>query len=1243
MSDIDDVNEVIKDARTALGQTQTHHDRAACLDELGLALGDRFSITRDADDLEEAIRVSAEAVNMTPMGSPDRAGRLSNLGIRLAERHSITLELGDIQEAISIMRQVLEVTPDGDPDLAMYLNNLGTALADQYAQTSSMADLDEAIEITQQAINAAIDDHSDLPMYLNSLALRLGDRYARTGEGSDLDAALEAIRNAIDLTPDDSSDRDLYSNTLVIQLGRQYSRTGEIDYLHESIQVAQDIVDTTSSNDPDRPMYLSTLGLSLGDLYSVTYEDSCIDNAIMALREALDLMPESSKERAIYIHDLGNQFGRRYSKTGATVDLQECLGLTRDAIDSVPTNHPDRAGWLSNLGIRLGEGYVRGDSSAEIEEAIQFTEEAIRTTKVKTDKATYLCNLGDRLGERYLRTGAVTAIENAVEATQQAISLAADPIAKAMCFLNLGNRFGDRYDVEGVKGYLDESIRTLQQAVDMIPENHLGKAKVLNSLGIRLAARYTLISGTDDLESAIEVTKQAAELTPTTSPSRALYLHNLGTVLGDRYTRMRDQTDLDEAIGLSREAVAVTPSSHPNRAMYLNGLAARLGDRYSGDSAGSSSDLDDIVEAASEAVDATPSVHTRRPVYLNSLGIWLMEKYKREDRISDLDEAIQALQGAVNKAPESHPERARYLVNLGTSLDLKYERTGASVDHQGAISQLQSALREPNYPTIDRISAGIAILQICSVTSDWEQAYDALEIAVSLVPKLTARSLENSDKQHLLGQVVGLASNAAAAALHAGRGPAVALKLLEQGRGVLATALEEMRADVMELQAKYPQLAKRFVALRDELDSPVTRNVSHQKDQTGFTHQAQANRRYDVGNKLDEVITEIQRESGFEDFLAAPSEEDLMTAASCGPIVVINTSEYRCDAILVEQHQIRSVPLPAEMEQEARNRDPGTIGTLEWLWDTVVNPILDALGFSYRHDPSLEKWPRIWWVATGIMTKFPLHAAGRHDDESASVLDRVMSSYSSSIKTIIQSRRRGLEETASTAARALLVAMKHTPEQASLPFAAREIEVVREFVKTMHLEPVEPGQHKYDIMTHLPQCKVFHFAGHGYTDAQDPMRSHLLLQDGRENPLTVANLLEINLREHMPFLAYLSACGTGQIRDKRYMDESIHLISACQSAGFRHVIGTLWEVNDELCVDMARITYEGMRDGYMTDESVCWGLHNSTRQLRDNWRNMAMSSIARRATDGDRRLRDIIACDDEAKPLQWVPYVHFGV
>jgi tetratricopeptide (TPR) repeat protein len=1273
MADPGDVHEAVQAAREALDEMpQDHHDRAIYLDNLGVALGDRYSTTGDAADLEEAIRLSWEAVNITPEDSPDRAGRLSNYGIRLAERYSMRREITDLEDAIRIMRQVVDITPRDDPDKAMYLNNLGTALGDRYLQTSRIADLDESIQITQEAIDAAIDDYSDRAMYLNSLGLRLGDRYLRTGETADLENAIGVVREAISITPEDSPDRALYLNTLGVELGHQYSKTGAVPDLEESVRVAQEAVDAAPQHHPDRAMYLNSLGLALGDRYSITKAMSDVENAILALREALDLTPEDSSSRAIYLDGLGNQFGHRYSETGAIADLEESIRVTQEAVQLTPRDHPDRASGLNNLGVRLSDRYLRTGTTADLEEAIRVTQEAVNTTLEITSKASYLCNLGNRLGERYSRIGATADINNAIEAIRQAIDIIpGDTMKQAMCLGSLGNRLGDRYDAEGTMAYLEESISVLQQAVNMTPENHPNKVRYLNNLGVRLAARYSSIGAITDLENTIQVTRGAVKMTPENDPSRALFLNNLGSALGDRYTRMNTMADLEEAIRVAREAVNMTPKGYPNRAMYLNSLAIRLGDRYS--KGGTTSDLEDIIQAAREAVSTIPDGHSKRPAYLNNLGIRLLERYVRtcsQNATTDLEEAIRVLLEAVDTTPESHPDMAEFLINLGTALDHRYSITGAIADHEGALSRFQSALHEPNSPTIDRIAGGIAVLQICATTSDWQQACDASEIAVHLIPKLTSRSLENSDRQHMLSQVVGLASNAAAAALHAGRGPTVALEFLEHGRGVLATFLEEMRTDIIDLREGYPELAKQFVRLRDELDTPVTRSTFLSDGHGDYNQQHRASRRYDAGSKLDKLIVEIRRRPGFEDFLTSPNEAEMRAAARRGPIVVINTSEYRCDAILVEQHQIRSLALPGlkskDIENTARNSDLGKTEILEWLWDAVAHPVLDALGFT--QSPSSENWPRVWWISTGVLGKLPLHTAGRHGNGSAeTVLDRVMSSYSSSIKAIIHGRRRAAPvATSSVPEQALLVDMQDTPGQSSLRFATKEVAVIYDICKLMALDPVKPGLRKRDIVPHLPKSKIFHFAGHGRTDNIDPSQSQLLLEDWMTDPFTVATLLGMNLRERAPFMAYLSACGTGQIKNERFLDESIHLISACQLAGFRHVIGTLWEVNDESCVDMARITYEAMRDGGMTDESVCRGLHNATRELRDRWLNMPIKarrgrsarkadiSLAEDETDGrsardgdqrdDRLPRNVVPCDDdETRPLHWVPYVHFGV
>jgi CHAT domain-containing protein len=127
-------------------------------------------------------------------------------------------------------------------------------------------------------------------------------------------------------------------------------------------------------------------------------------------------------------------------------------------------------------------------------------------------------------------------------------------------------------------------------------------------------------------------------------------------------------------------------------------------------------------------------------------------------------------------------------------------------------------------------------------------------------------------------------------------------------------------------------------------------------------------------------------------------------------------------------------------------------------------------------------------------------------------------------------------------------------------------------------------------------CKIFHFAGHGLSDSKDPSHSSLLLEDWKDEPLTVETLRGQKLQETSPFLA---ACSTGANEHDQLLDEGVHLVSACQLAGFRHVVGTLWEVSDKHCVDVANILYKTLQEEGMTDIAVARGLHHAIRTLRD--------------------------------------------
>ncbi len=80
-------------------------------------------------------------------------------------------------------------------------------------------------------------------------------------------------------------------------------------------------------------------------------------------------------------------------------------------------------------------------------------------------------------------------------------------------------------------------------------------------------------------------------------------------------------------------------------------------------------------------------------------------------------------------------------------------------------------------------------------------------------------------------------------------------------------------------------------------------------------------------------------------------------------------------------------------------------------------------------------------------------------------------------------------------------------------------------------------------------------------------------------------------------LAFLSACSTAR-PGARLADEAIHLASAFQLAGYRHVIGTLWPIQDSPAARLTENLYRALADAG-TASVAATALHTVTRQLRN--------------------------------------------
>lgn len=84
-------------------------------------------------------------------------------------------------------------------------------------------------------------------------------------------------------------------------------------------------------------------------------------------------------------------------------------------------------------------------------------------------------------------------------------------------------------------------------------------------------------------------------------------------------------------------------------------------------------------------------------------------------------------------------------------------------------------------------------------------------------------------------------------------------------------------------------------------------------------------------------------------------------------------------------------------------------------------------------------------------------------------------------------------------------------------------------------------------------------------------------------------------------LAYLPACHSVRSWALPLLDEGIHLAGSFLLAGFPHVVGMLWQINDKRSVAMVEAVYLHMirNDDVIDFDASAEALHRATKILRD--------------------------------------------
>jgi tetratricopeptide (TPR) repeat protein len=911
-------------------------------------------------------------------------------------------------------------------------------------------------------------------------------------------------------------------------------------------------------------------------------------------------------------------------------ELNQLL-LTRfdETIDSISGDDPVRLELLSRYAVLNLQKYERNGQLDDLNEAISKQVQAVEdTAEGDPELAGRLSNLVVMLQRRFERTGRMEDLEESIQRAQQAVKDTAENDPELAGRLNnLGATLQRRFERTGRIEDLKESVQLARQVVENTAKNDPKLAGRLNNLGVILQKRFERTGRMKDLEESIQRAQQAVDVTPPDHPDLAGYLSNLGNCLRRRFERTGKMEDLEESIQRAQQAVDVTPPDHPDLAAYLNNLGNKLESRF--ETTGKMEDLEESIRQTQQAVKNTAKNDPELASRLNNLSNKFESRFKRTGRMEDLEESIRRAQQAVDVTPQDHPNLAGWLYTFGRCL-------GLSSQLHRQDQALEAFRRSWNCVSgipFHRLRSAIQAIRSLKQRSDWSEALNIAEQATNLLPLMNNRSLSRDDQQYVVSAFSGLAADACSLVLQTGGDAFEALELLELGRGVIMGLLMDDRSDISALEQSHPEQAAVYDRLRSEVNSPMPE--VEEIDQ----RRASMARHLEAVHQLDECISSIRQLSGHERFLLGPTLDDLKEWASEGPIVVVNMTDIRSDAIIVTSAVVTAIRLPQLTEADAVKwidqdlttyHNPEEKGKknkrytqfLSWLWSSCVEVILHRIHNGKR--PTPDSLPRIWWIGVGIANSLPFHAAGTHSIGSTmNTLHWAISSYTPTIKALIHARKRAsaIVKTHNGPPRLLVVTMPQTLGEQDLPGVEREgLEVQMAVQPTFSSQSlVQPDARS--VMKRLVQCDMLHFAGHGMSDHADPFNSSLMLQEAdgaltKVDKLSVRQISDVQLKEAR--IAYLSACSTAENRSQKLVDEVIHLASGFQVAGFSDVIASMWSTDDDICVQMARGFYERLKDSYGNDwdkRAVAAAVHDSMMEIRSTkWRY----------------------------PLLWAPYVHLG-
>lgn len=1208
------LNESIEYCRKAVTLGDPHGwNRSLHLNDLGQQLTTRYNLTHDENDYVEAENSFQEAIALKPAGKPVFLFRWAKL-IRSRD------EFENCEKAEMLRKYITKLSEAVRSESKEFKNaeyrvsisriwwNVGCAIWERYELTKNPEDLEKASEIFGIARTAPQHDSMDRFYSCRDLGRVNAIQFKNGGSLEKAESAVKWLKEALQVVPDSL----LVMESLANHLLNFANHTDSDEMIAESVEILEKA--TSTDDDPGNSVF-DAHALTLMSRFKRQGRSEDIEMAIQKYRSLADRSRDSESDHAQYLLKLAQCLLLRFESLEQQEDLDDSQAQAERAASFKDVPRSFKGDCLHLEGLISNARYKWSNKPDFLHRAIEQFQESLQQHVAKGNRNEYLVR---------------------------------NDLANA-CFL----KFKRTLLLEDLSEAINEYESALQDLNNVgLNTSQKDSLMITHGLAIALTAQFEITQQQQDIDRAIVCHEKCYQGAAKRTLHGVIRANNLAFAYQERFKLTSKMPDVQKSQAVLIEVLAwdVDLQASQKSNLYNNLGRAFL---LSYIECKEPSYLNYAADNFRRAIDAGCTLPAFQLAASVNLSRVLLYKAKHTKQLIDQIAVLQQLQQSLgfvrssnNGSDYSHMDGLIYNL-LEYTLDSWENSSFSATSTHGQMYLCACQTLLPRLKTIQ--SSAIARFYIYAsiaqriISKQPKAARDMIRIAAEILPKSMLFSFDRKDILNNLGNFAALPSFTIACSLEAEDSPQQALELFDKVRSVMwnnvlsskLSLRENENESFAELRAKEEHIAKLIAANKIPKKGPLMSS----EELGGML--VQQHEVYRQGVEYERITEQLQLNPEYEKLMQLPEDiTSLVEYAKEGPVIIVNYGLSRSDAILLTKNGVVSLPLPSltgealdqndNMYQEALGfMSTDLIGAtqklnqvLEWIWDSIAEPIFEELGFNGTVTDAADP-PRSWWISTGRIGTFPLHAAGNpRKGSNCTVLDRTIPSYVNGLRALqyARSQRNNKDESQPPAEkRALLISMEWTPQmgdEGDLPNALREVTNVQDIFKQNGGKcKLLQSPNRAETLRHLLRADCAHFACHGFSDGDDPARSALRLMDWQTSPLDVECLLQQSQKDMRPQLVYLSACESASNKSK-FRDEGLHLAGGFQMAGVPHVIASLWHASDEFSLRVAMRFYQilgALGSGFDSTQSAK-ALRRVIVEMRDSGES----------------------------PLLWATYIHLG-